>query len=51
MNVVGLQWEHSLEPFFQFLIKVSQWNFEKEKLLINSLSVWQLIFEAGKNIL
>ena len=36
MDVVGLQWQNCFDPLFQFAINVSQQNFEKEKLLINS---------------
>ena len=36
MDVVGLQWQNCFDPRFQFAINVSQQNFEKEKLLINS---------------
>ena len=32
----GLEWQHGFEFFLQFDINVSQWNFQKEKLLINS---------------
>ena len=32
----GIEWQKGFEIFLQFAINVSQYNFHKEKLLINS---------------